>query len=122
MIQIILTPEQEQFLEKQLKTGKYDTPQELISKAFQLLEAQEDEIVLPDYVKGTESAKQLLKEKIKKYRNEREKNKHQPIDPEREKLSLELSNLFDKTQGIPGIQDITEEEIAAEIEAYRRGE
>ena len=60
MIQITLTPEQEQFLEKQLKTGKYNNPQEVISKAFQLLEEQEDEIVLPSYIKGTESAKQLL--------------------------------------------------------------
>jgi antitoxin ParD1/3/4 len=30
--------------------------------------------------------------------------------------------LFDKTQEIPGVQEITEEEIAAEIQAYRRGE
>ena len=122
MIQITLTTEQEQFLEKQLKTGKYNTPQEVISKAFQLLEEQEDEIVLPSYIKGTESAKALLKEKIRKYRAEREKNKDKPIDPERVRLSQELGKLFDKTQVIPGIQDITEEEIAAEIEAYRRGE
>jgi len=47
---------------------------------------------------------------------------NKPIDPERVRLSQELRNLFNKTQAIPGIQDITEEEIAAEIEAYRRGE
>jgi putative addiction module CopG family antidote len=122
MIQITLTPEQEQFLERQLKTGKYNTPQEVISKAFQLLEEQEDEIILPDYVKGRESAKALLKEKMRKYRKEREQNKNKPIDPERVRLSQELRNLFNKTQAIPGIQDITEEEIAAEIDAYRRGE
>ena len=122
MIQITLTTEQEQFLEKQLKTGKYNSPQELISKAFQLLEEQEDEIVLLYYINGTESAKALLKEKIRKYRAEREKNKDKPIDPERVRLSQELGELFDKTQVITGIQDITEEEIAAEIEAYRRGE
>jgi putative addiction module CopG family antidote len=122
MIQITLTPEQEQFLEKQLNTGKYSTPQEVISKAFQLLEEQECEIVLPSYIKGTESAKQLLKEKIRKYREEREKNKDKSIDPERARLSRELSDLFDKTQAIRGIQDITEEEIATEIEAYRRGD
>jgi hypothetical protein len=40
----------------------------------------------------------------------------------RAEISQKLRNLFDKTQEIPGIQDITEEEIAAEIEAYRRGE
>lgn len=121
MIQITLTPEQEQFLEKQLKMGKYSTPQEVISRAFQLLEEQEDEIVLPSYIKGTESANQLLKEKIRKYREEREKNKDKSIDSERARLSLELRELFDKTQAIAGIQDITEEEITAEIEAYRRG-
>jgi antitoxin ParD1/3/4 len=122
MIQITLTLEQEQFLEKQLKTGKYNNPQEVISKAFQLLEEQENEIVLPSYIKGTESAKQLVKDKVRKYREEREKNKNKPIDPERAKLSQELRDLFDKTQAIPDIQDITEEEIDAEIEAYRRGE
>lgn len=37
-------------------------------------------------------------------------------------ISEELRDLFDKTQAIPGVQDITEDEIAAEIEAYRRGE
>ncbi|MBW4601278.1 MAG: hypothetical protein KME29_17310 [Calothrix sp. FI2-JRJ7] len=40
----------------------------------------------------------------------------------RAEISQKVRNLFDKTQEIPGIQDITEEEITAEIEAYRRGE
>ncbi|NES02829.1 MAG: hypothetical protein F6K22_08195 [Okeania sp. SIO2F4] len=122
MRQIILTPEQEKLLEKLLNTGKYNTAQEAIARAFQLLEEEDDDIKLPSYVKGTESAKKLLKEKIKKYREEREKNKNKPIDPERARLSQELRELFDKTQAIPGIQEITEEEIVAEIEAYRRGE
>ena len=43
-------------------------------------------------------------------------------DNERAALSQKLRDLFDKTQALPGVQDITEEEIAAEIEAYRRGE
>lgn len=43
-------------------------------------------------------------------------------DDERKDLSQRLKQLFDETQAIPGIQDITEEEITAEIEAYRRGE
>ncbi len=37
-------------------------------------------------------------------------------------ISEKLRNLFDKTQALPEVQDITEDEIAAEIEAYRRGE
>lgn len=40
----------------------------------------------------------------------------------RAEISQKFRNLFDKTQEIPGVQEITEEEIAAEIEAYRRGE
>ncbi|NER07568.1 MAG: hypothetical protein F6K17_35900 [Okeania sp. SIO3C4] len=122
MRQITLTPEQEKFLERLLNTGKYNTFQEAIARGFQLLEEEDDDIKLPSYFKGTESAKKLLKEKIKKYREERENNQNKPIDPERARLSQELRELFDKTQAIPGIQEITEEEIAAEIEAYRRGE
>jgi antitoxin ParD1/3/4 len=38
----------------------------------------------------------------------------------RQTLSQKVKQLFDKTQSLPGVQDITEEEIAAEIEAYRR--
>lgn len=37
-------------------------------------------------------------------------------------ISEELRELFDRTQTLPGVQDITEDEIAAEIEVYRRGE
>ncbi|MBW4686221.1 MAG: hypothetical protein KME40_14260 [Komarekiella atlantica HA4396-MV6] len=40
----------------------------------------------------------------------------------RAKISKKLRDLFDKTQSLPEIQDITEAEISAEIEAYQRGE
>ena len=40
----------------------------------------------------------------------------------REAISQKVKDLFDRTQALPGVADITEEEIAAEIEAYRRGE
>ncbi|MEM1171183.1 MAG: hypothetical protein AAGJ08_19405 [Cyanobacteria bacterium P01_H01_bin.35] len=122
MKQITLTPEQEKLLEKLLNTGKYNTVKEAIARAFQLLKEEDDDIELSSYIKGTESANKLLKEKIKKYREEGEKNKNKPIDPARARSSQELRELFDKTKAIPGIQEITEEEIAAEIEAYRRGE
>ncbi|WP_017303592.1 ribbon-helix-helix domain-containing protein [Spirulina subsalsa] len=122
MRQITLTPEQEQFLDKQLKTGKYNSPQEVIAKAFQLLEKQEDEIILPDYVKGTESAKALLKEKIRNYRKERENSKTKPIDPERVRLAEEFKRLCQETQALHADHPLTDEQIAAEIEAYRRGE
>lgn len=40
----------------------------------------------------------------------------------RQTMSQKVKNLFDKTQAIPGVQEITELEIAAEIDAYRSGE
>jgi hypothetical protein len=43
-------------------------------------------------------------------------------DNPRTEISQKFKNLFDKTQAIPGVNDITEEEIATEIEAYHRGE
>lgn len=121
MMSITLTPEQEQFVRAKLKSGKYNNPQEVISEGFKLLE-KEEENQLPSYIRGSESAKKLLLEKVKEFRKNRELTKNQPRNPEREKLSREVRELFDKTQSIPGIQDITEEEIAAEIDAYRRGE
>jgi hypothetical protein len=39
----------------------------------------------------------------------------------RAEISQKVKKLFDKTQEIPGVQEITEEEIAAEVEAYRCG-
>jgi hypothetical protein len=43
-------------------------------------------------------------------------------DNPQDTISNKLRNLFDKTQAIPGVEEVTEEDIAAEIEAYRRGE
>jgi hypothetical protein len=37
-------------------------------------------------------------------------------------ISKKLRDLFEETQLLPEVQDITEAEIAAEIAAYRRGE
>ncbi|MEG3857902.1 ribbon-helix-helix domain-containing protein [Microcoleus sp. herbarium12] len=37
-------------------------------------------------------------------------------------IARKVKNLFDKTQAIPDVQEITEEEITMEIESYRRGE
>jgi antitoxin ParD1/3/4 len=38
----------------------------------------------------------------------------------RQNLSKKVKELFDKTQSLPSVQNSTEEEIAEEIEAYRR--
>ncbi|WP_293132561.1 hypothetical protein [Okeania sp. SIO3I5] len=72
MRQITLTSEQEKLLEKLLNTGKYNTAQEAIARAFQLLEEEDDYLELLSYFQGTESAKKLLKEKVEKYQEERE--------------------------------------------------
>jgi antitoxin ParD1/3/4 len=40
----------------------------------------------------------------------------------REAISQKVKDLMKKTQQIPGVQEITEEEIAREISAYRKGE
>lgn len=40
-------------------------------------------------------------------------------DNPRAEISKKVRNLFDKTQSLPEVQDITEAEIAAEIEAWR---
>ncbi len=40
----------------------------------------------------------------------------------RREISQRVQELFNQTQAIPGIQDITQEDINAGIEAYRREE
>ncbi len=42
--------------------------------------------------------------------------------PARKALVQELKELFKEIQSLPSSQAITEEEIAAEIDAYRRGQ
>lgn len=37
-------------------------------------------------------------------------------------IGTRMKKLFDETQSLPGVAEITEEDIAAEIGAYRRGE
>ena len=42
-------------------------------------------------------------------------------DDERETMSQQFRELFRKTQTLPGVSEITEADIAAEIAAYRQG-
>ena len=44
------------------------------------------------------------------------------VDERRLALAKEMRDLFKELQALPSSQEITEEEIAAEIDAYRRGE
>lgn len=39
----------------------------------------------------------------------------------RQSLSQRVNNLFNQTQSLPYLQDITDEDIAAEVDAYRSG-
>ncbi len=43
------------------------------------------------------------------------------VSNRREAISQKVKDLFEKTQEIPGVEEITETEIAREIKAYRMG-
>ncbi|ELR96538.1 hypothetical protein [Gloeocapsa sp. PCC 73106] len=118
LINITLTTQQEEFLNKQLATGKYADVNEVINKAFFLL-AQE-ELEQKSIRQGRELAQKKLQEKLAILKGNKEENK--PVAPERQILAEEFSKLCAATQAIRGVQNITEIEILAEIEAYRRGE
>jgi len=70
-------------------------------------------------ISAKEASQKLLEEKRQMMR---ELNKNITLDPQRELKSQQLKELFDRTKSLPEIQNITEEDIAAEIAAYRRGE
>jgi antitoxin ParD1/3/4 len=81
-VNITLNPELFQLIQSQLKTGKYQTAEQVLSEALQLLE----------------------------------------VSNRREAISQKVKDLFEKTQAIPGVHEITESEIATEISAYRNCE
>jgi Arc/MetJ-type ribon-helix-helix transcriptional regulator len=122
-MEIKLNGEQERFLQEKLQTGKYSSVNEVIAEAFNLLQEKERQEAKkqPLQIIGGKEAEKLLQEKVKQLRQEFRESQNKPPDPARQKLAQELKKLFNETQAIPGIQDITEEEIEAEIEAYRRG-
>lgn len=78
---ITLNPELEQLIQSQLKTGKYQTAEQVLGEALRLLE----------------------------------------VSNNREAISQKVRSLFEKTQAIRGVDEITESEIATEISAYRKG-
>ncbi|MDJ1179726.1 type II toxin-antitoxin system ParD family antitoxin [Roseofilum sp. BLCC_M91] len=128
-MQITLTLEQEKFLRAQLERGQYRTPEEVVSQALKLLEEQET-LKLVSPIAGSESAKQLLVEKLTQLRTQQARSENTVIDGDnaphrlrdRESLSQDIKNLFKKTDSIAGIEEITEADMAAEIEAYRSGQ
>jgi len=44
-----------------------------------------------------------------------------PINPKKKPLPFDLKKLFKDTQALPQVQAISEDEISAEIKAYRQG-
>lgn len=121
MIQIILDSEQEKLLQEQLKTGKYKTPNEVITHALKILAQrqnlhQESQKIT---ILSGEPAQKLLEDKIKMVQ-ELKKN-YQP-DPRRQKLAEEFSQLCQETQELHSDHPLTDAEIDEEIAAYRRGE
>jgi antitoxin ParD1/3/4 len=134
---ITLTPEQEKYIQSQLKEGKYNSVEQLISEALQLLEERNRTLEQKGFeelklkiTSGTESiargqvtdgevAFAQLQEKIRLIS---ESEVILTDDNPRREISKRVQELFKQTQALPGVQDITEEDIIAEIEAYRRGE
>ncbi|WP_071188030.1 hypothetical protein [Trichormus sp. NMC-1] len=110
MIQIILDSEQEKLLEEQLKTGKYRTPNEVITHALKILAQrqhlnQESQRIA---ILSGEPAQKLLEEKIKMM--EEIKKNYQP-DPHRQKLAEEFSQLCQETQELHADNPLSDEEI-----------
>ena len=127
---ITLTLEQEKYIQSQLEEGKYNSVEQLISEALQLLEErnralaekclEEPRQKIPiGQVTNGEVAFAQLQEKIRLIS---ESEVILTDDNLRREISQRVQELFKRTQTLPGVQDITEEDISAEIEAYRRGE
>lgn len=127
---ITLTPEQEKYIQSQLKDGKYNSVEQLISEALQLLEERDRALaekrleeprqkILIGQVTDGEVAFAQLQEKIRLIS---ESEVILTDDNPRREISQRVQELFKQTQALPGVQDITEEDISAEIEAYRREE
>jgi Arc/MetJ-type ribon-helix-helix transcriptional regulator len=117
---ITLTTEQEIFIKQQLETGKYTSADEIINKAFSLL--AKEETPQKYVIQGGELAQKKLQEKIAMFKKVKEENKNKPVDPERQKLAEEFRKLCAETQALNADNPLTDEEIQAEIDAYRRGE
>jgi len=121
MIQIILNSEQEKLLQQQLETGKYTTPDQVITDALKALSEKQYLNQPRQVVKiiSGKPAQELLAEKIKM--SLELKNSYQP-DPQRQALAEHFSKLCEETQALHADSPLTDEEIAEEIAAYRRGE
>ncbi|MCD8487157.1 MAG: type II toxin-antitoxin system ParD family antitoxin [Desertifilum sp.] len=134
MINITFQPEEERLIQEKLNSGKYATAYEVIVEALRLLEKRDKQyeqwveetrkkvaigitqLDRGEWIDG-EIVMARLREKLEKVTENKRSS-----DNSRREISQTVENLFSQTQALPGVQDITEEDIIAEIEAYRRGE
>ena len=99
MIQIILNSEQEKLLQQLLETGKYITPDRVITDALKAL-SEKQHLNQPRQVVTILSGKpaqELIAEKIKM--SLELNNSYQP-DPHRQALAETFSNLCEETQAL----------------------
>jgi hypothetical protein len=121
IMQIILNSEQEKLLQEELNSGKYKTPEQVITDALKLL-AEKRSSPQPKprvTISSKEATQKLLEEKLLLMR---ELNKNVTPDPQRQALAEEFHKLCEETQLLHAASPLTAEEIAEEIEAYRSGE
>lgn len=101
MINIILDSEQERLLQEQLKTGKYTTPNEVITEALKAL-AEKQQLNQPQQVVtlvSGEPAQKLLEEKIKMMQ---ELKKNDQPNSHRQALAEDFRKLCEETQALQG--------------------
>ncbi|MEY3401872.1 MAG: hypothetical protein RLZZ86_1487 [Cyanobacteriota bacterium] len=121
MMQIILNPEQEKLLQAQLETGKYQKPDDVITDALKALSEKQqlNQSQSAVTILSGEAAQNLLEVKVKMMQEIN--NNYQP-DAHQQTLAKEFMALCEETQVLHADNPLTEEEIAEEIDAYRRGE
>ncbi|MEG3439455.1 hypothetical protein V0288_20175 [Pannus brasiliensis CCIBt3594] len=99
-------------------TGRYASADEVVAEAPELpRERERGEVAIG----SGESARDRLAARLERFRSERDRARERANDPIRRELTRQLRELGERTRALPGIGEITEEEIAAEIEAYWRG-
>jgi antitoxin ParD1/3/4 len=115
---IALDAEGERFVREQLETGRYASAEEVVAEALKLLRERERGEVASA---AGRAARERLAARVERFRSERDRARERSGDPNRRELTRQLRELGERTRALPGVAEITEEEIAAEIEAYRRG-
>ncbi|HEY9702321.1 MAG TPA: hypothetical protein V6C58_07735 [Allocoleopsis sp.] len=88
-ITLNLTDSQEKIVKKYINQGQYQTSEDVFLAGLSLLAIREKFRII-DETKGSESAKIKLKQRVIQVYEQREKNKHKPIDPQRQKLAEEF--------------------------------